>query len=302
MGTEERLRQLQHRQENLLAQAAPAGRAWPETRPDGRCLPLGMGVARITSVDDASALYTITQQLWDQYGFDDAEQVGLVEKTARDYRLRTTGQIDQIVTYWMLPNRRGGMDVWIDVSREILLELIDSDEQTFGQIESLRLDGENGLRVWANQSAPGCIEAQINLPDGVNNAVGGGDLLVWIEDQARPGGGFWSTVAFESVPSAGVPLTYYIGPEGPGFAQPHIMNLSVGGSQLAGVSSLSLDVAEPLEIAFWQVGDDPEKAVDVVISHKAPFASAQSVTVRDAAGTGTVTLEFDQFGHFTGTS
>jgi hypothetical protein len=281
-------------EENLRQTAWP-----PESRVplDGRT---GLGICRIVSVDTDDFSYQITQQVWHGTDFGDAGDAGLVDRPARDYKLRTTGQVDQFVPFWLLPNRRGGQDVWIDVTVRLDLSVVDSDDNTAEKIEQLQLDGENGITA-ALDGGDGLATVMLNLPQGQDNAVGGGDLLVWIQNPAWPQGGYWSTVAAEA-PSSVIPGVYYVGSTGPQFVESHLARVTIGGTDIDGVSRVSLDTYDAIEIDLSSFGTAPEKTVEALVHHATQFAGDQSVTVRNAAGDGTITLQFDKFGHFTGTA
>ncbi len=274
--------------------------AWP---PESR-VPLGggsgLGICRIVSVDSDDYSYMVTQQVWHGTDFGDAGDAGLVGRLARDYKMRTTGQVDQLVPFWLLPNRHGGQDIWIDVTVRLNLSVIDSDDNAADGVEQLQMDGENGITATLGGS-DGLATVVLNLPEGQDNAVGGGDLLVWIQDAGWPQGGYWSTVAAEAASSV-IPGVYYVGASGPQFVESHLARMTVGGTDVEGVSRISLDAYDAIEIDLSSYGTAPGKTVEALIHHATQFAGDQSVTVRNAAGDGTTTLQFDKFGHFTGTA
>lgn len=104
-------------------------------------------LARIVSNEDYGA-YTITEQRWDPAGeqWQDAfTPLGYVGANARDYRDRSSGEVDQLVRFWERRDLGGEMTLLLDV-------------------------GER-LKVSANDSSPGDLADKLVGDDGAGNNI-----------------------------------------------------------------------------------------------------------------------------------
>jgi hypothetical protein len=254
-----------------------------------------LGICKIVSTGPETGQYQVTLQHWlGESWYDASEHAGFADLTVRDFRDRDFGQVGQRVLFWVQCDLDGTDRVWIDVTSRPFIQVCDQDDMAIDQVSSLRILGDNGISSEISAGGDGQAQLTLALPDGLY----GGDLLTW--DAAE---GEWKVLEVTSCLDDRIP--WLAEADDLRWTKAFFSTLGISGTEISGVAHVHFhpndpqnSSAGPIRLTQSHSGSHPETSVDVVVSHYAPHASSQTVTVRDAAGTGTVTLEFDRFGHF----
>jgi hypothetical protein len=258
-----------------------------------------IGTAKITALGAGAGEYTVTvENYFDGTWHESSGGGGFVDLGVRDFRGRDFGQVGQRVLFWTQGDLDGCSRVWIDVTSRPFIAVQDDQANQVDQAFTLRVSGDNGLSSGVSQVDGQTADLTLSLPGGLY----GGDLLRWNNTAGQ-----WQVLQVASTLENQIP--WLAEADDLRWVQPFFSTLGVSGESVSGVAHLYLhqndlqnSTAGPIRLSQESSGTFPGRSVQVVVSHDAPHVNSQSVTVSDAAGTGTVTLEFDRHGHFQGVS
>ncbi len=272
------------------------------SRPDDRgpALPgdQRIGTARITAAGAAAGEYTvILEHYFDGSWHDSTGGGGFTDLDVRDFRDRDFGQVGQRVLFWTQGDLDGRSRVWIDVTSRPFIAVEDDQSNQVDPASTLRVSGDNGLSTDVIEATAGIAQLTLSLPEGLY----GGDLLSW--DHAS---GQWQVLEVNSTLENRIP--WLAEADDLRWAEPFFSSLGVCSDEISGVAHMHLhqndlqdSIAGPIRLSQENSGTFPARSVQVVVSHHAPHANSQNVTVLDADGD-PITLEFDRHGHFQGVS
>jgi len=287
----ERWRRRRQADENARGLARPTPEDLPLTHSQTR------GVCRIVAnLDDG--LYTVTRQAWDSTAWaDTAAAAGFAGALARDFRNRPAGQVGRRVVFWIQDAMDGREEILLDVENPDAIETVRDAEAEPNEVSdatALRFAGAAGIETTVSEQTEGEATTTISLPAGGEDT---GDVLVW-----NAGQDCWQVL---TIPDWGH-YALHVESWTPAFKQPHIYRVSAAATGYSGVAALEIDSdgdsGGPILLTHSGSGTFPERTVQITLSHAALHAAQQNITVRNAAGTGTVTLQFDKYGHFLGTA